>query len=649
MLTIRTKLILLTSLLFIGSSVSLTLGAAYLSIFQTQRQNAIRLSTATTGLQRNLKRQLSSDAELIQETLGQRGLTTDFKTMALIEMATPEIKTQFLDLAQSLNAHHLGIYYRPENQGPLMLRHSYSQDLQGLLSYAENPKKPRLSSFDAKGFLIEDQLVNGVDLVFPPQYQSPSLTTFLQAREGQTQIVSHLDYISQFEDSTFGVAIGDNLGTFVIERPLSTHLEELNHDLGMLFTAYDVQGKMIEGSAPFPALDLENLSVKTVHVQQDEEGKLYDTQVLPLMEGKQVIGYLSASISQDVTMQKLWEIVQLLSTITAIIIVLGIGICFLIVRGALKTIPQVTALLKNIAQGEGDLTKRLSIKRRDEMGILAQLFDGFVEKIHRLMEGIQEASTQLGASSEELSNSSNLMEKNSGRISRAISEESASLHETSRTINTMVESLDEVFGRIKTIQSNAQGAWDVAEHGKQAVVRTTATMVNIESSSKRIEGITSVITEIASQINLLSLNAAIEAAKAGDTGRGFAVVADEVRRLAERSAQTVDEIQNSIQESSRSVEEGIVVIKETQTVFHQIIDEVRHISESMDQLSNEISEQEVGIHEISSGVEQVLELSDDNASAVEELSSSLSEVAFTTKDLSQLAESLMDQVNQFKL
>lgn len=651
MLTIRNKLILLTTLLIISTCLCLTSGAVYLSINQTYRQNASRLETATAGFQRNLSRQLANDEKIIREMTEKRGLTTDFKTMALIEMATADIKNRFLNLALTLNANAFAIYYRPENHGSYQLRHVYQADLQGLVSYSveDGNTQQRLSSLDDNGFLVEDQEIDKRSNLFPMTYPPQTTLNRLEAHSGGAKIVTHWNYMSRFEDKTFDVTIGEDLGRFVIERPITMNLSELEHDLGMAFNVYDLTGSMITGSVDLPKINLKQHPLNQVQDMMDNAGLFYDTYTIPLQHQGLTIGYLSASISQAVAVQKQWEIITLLGAIAMGTIVIGVFLYFFIVQRALRTVPQVTKLLKNIAAGNGDLTKRLSIAQRDEMGVLANLFDEFVGKIHKIMIGIQSASSQLSAASEELSRTSNVMEEHSDSITQATNEETSALHETSTTITTVVQSLEDVFGKIKTIQANANDANKVAAHGQETVYKTNKTMKDIEKSSKKIENVTMVITEIANQINLLSLNAAIEAAKAGESGKGFAVVADEVRRLAERSAQTVDEIQTSIQESSQSVNVGIQVIKETQLVFSQIVEEVRKISDSLSNLSVDITDQETGIRTISNEIGRVLKLSDANLTAVESLSGSLHDVAYTTNDLTHLAEGLMDQVNQFQL
>src|SRR3990172_12477785 len=198
--------------------------------------------------------------------------------------------------------------------------------------------------------------------------------------------------------------------------------------------------------------------------------------------------------------------------------------------------------LRDIADGDGDLTRRLDATGKDEVADIAGAFNTFVEKLHSIMRQAQAAAEQVAAASRELSGASD-------QLSSGAQEQASSLEETAA-------SLEEITGTVKQNADNtrqasqlAVGSRDVAEKGGHVVAEAVQSMSEINKSSKKIADIITTIDEIAFQTNLLALNAAVEAARAGEQGRGFAVVASEVRNLAQRSATAAKEIKTLIQDS----------------------------------------------------------------------------------------------------
>lgn len=388
-----------------------------------------------------------------------------------------------------------------------------------------------------------------------------------------------------------------------------------------------------------------NEFIELVDLQEER----YDSLVLPLTREGQIIGYISASISQTVTTQKIQETVGTLAFIGGLILIVVAVLSYFLVVGITRPIVKAAALLEDIASGEGDLIQRLHIHSHDEMGILAKWFNKFVEKVQQMMQDIQIHVNTVATSSEELSANSQEMLQTSHSMSQAITEEAVALQQSSETISTMIQSMESMFGKITTIQAMSHQAEAVAIHGNEVVDMTGISMENIEKSTKKIEGVVEVITGIANQTNLLSLNAAIEAVKAGDAGKGFAVVANEVRNLAEKSSHSVVEIHQLVEESRTNVEQGAKVIHETQGVLSQIIGQVQEMTQYLNELSLVISDQKQAIRDVSNGVDSFSELSKNNTIGVTEMVHALNESATTADRLSGLADDLMAQVNRFKV
>jgi hypothetical protein len=249
----------------------------------------------------------------------------------------------------------------------------------------------------------------------------------------------------------------------------------------------------------------------------------------------------------------------------------------------------------------------------------------------------------------ELSASTSQMDNTTNEIACGVEEESASLIESTSAIQQMVHSIQSTTQQVSSVQKLTTHAEKEASEGATAVVETNRSMEKIETSSKKIEGIISVITEIANQTNLLSLNAAIEAAKAGEFGKGFSVVADEVRNLAERSGVSVIEIQQLIEISSSNVKEGNMVIQKAGMVLGKITSFVQEISTQMQEVGSSILEQDQGIQEISKAVEEIATVSEKNATAVSELSETTKGITIMAKDLNEIADSLNHHVSDFSV
>ncbi|MGK0288933.1 MAG: methyl-accepting chemotaxis protein [bacterium] len=187
-----------------------------------------------------------------------------------------------------------------------------------------------------------------------------------------------------------------------------------------------------------------------------------------------------------------------------------------------------------------------------------------------------------------------------------------------------------------------------ASEGESSMKGVNESMERIGGSSQKIGGIVGVITEIANQTNLLSLNAAIEAAKAGDSGKGFAVVAEEVRSLAERSNLSVIEIQKLIEGSSHNIKEGFDVIKQTNQVLTVIIEGIRSISSQLIDVTDDSSEQLDSIQEIVKAIASISESGDSTSATVNELSTSTEQINDAANELSSIADKQEKEISQFK-
>jgi methyl-accepting chemotaxis protein len=324
---------------------------------------------------------------------------------------------------------------------------------------------------------------------------------------------------------------------------------------------------------------------------------------------------------------------------------------------------QVTARLKDVAEGEGDLTQRIPITAQDEIGELSHWFNTFLEKLQGIIRQVQDNTRQLAEACEGISTSSGEMAKGAeeqqaqaGQVATAMQEMSVTVQEISRNSNSAAET--------------AHGSAEDAREGGKVMGHTIAMMQRVTASvdqaakqvaelgnrSDQIGRIVGVIKEIAEQTNLLALNAAIEAARAGEHGRGFAVVAGEVRNLAERTTKATQEIATmigSIQTETKGaveamvrgtgeVQQGVKAAEESGAKLQRIIEGAQQAADAVAQIATAATEQASTTDEVNRNITEIARISDDFAAGAKKSANS-------SESLSQLAVELDSLVSRFKV
>lgn len=449
-----------------------------------------------------------------------------------------------------------------------------------------------------------------------------------------------------------------------------------------------------------------------------------------------VVGLVAADIAADSVLATQRKLPMSTLTIGAISVAIAAAVGIWISSWISTPLITTVDMLKDIAEGEGDLTKRMEVNSQDELGDLAHWFNIFVEKIHNIVGRIASAASDVSSTSEELAASGVEVGTAAEQISTAISEvakgaqeqttnassatellertvsvieqiayaaqaQEANTESANVIVSSMVSALDSVASglenTVKVARENqasasdgiatVQAAIESVAHLRETTANVVSGISQLDSHSQQIGQILEVISDIADQTNLLALNAAIEAARAGEHGRGFAVVADEVRKLAERSAAETKAIERLINETLRDTKQLSTIIAQSAEEVERVDEHVGKAGESQGHvidMASQIEGLKDAATQVCSAIEDVLlmaqrnleatlraseevqqaqammentaAVSQETAAAAEEVSASSEEVAASvqgtaesTQMLAKLAQQLAALVSQFKL
>ncbi|WP_407390862.1 methyl-accepting chemotaxis protein [Carnobacterium jeotgali] len=488
-----------------------------------------------------------------------------------------------------------------------------------------------------------------------------------------------------YEDETYRQTFNDELDETIA-------LENQALELSNSAEVDDLMGKKFEwGTLTDEAL--------AAHDEGDKE-KAYEImieQAQPI-EKELIAGFSTLAKEREQEINDIGQKVigngEQVSTISVVIMILvsllSIVVAYLTSNNITKPLNVVMKRMQSISEGDLSL-EPLEITEKDETGKLSVSMNKMQKTVKSVMKGISHASEELSSHSEELTQSASEVKSGSEQVAITMQELATGSETQATTASNLAVVMENFTKKVQNTNKNGEkiknssiGVLSMTNEGKQYMEDTSQQMAKIDgivqdavkkmaildNQTQEINHLVVIIQKIADQTNLLALNAAIEAARAGEHGRGFAVVADEVRKLAEQVAVSIADItgfvekiqvesnrvSDSLQSGYAEVEEGTSQIAKTGQTFNQINTSVTTMVEDIKGISDNLESIKVNSEIMNGSIEEIASVSEESAAGVEQTSaasqqitSSMEEVAGSSEQLSNLAENLADMVGRFKL
>ncbi len=331
------------------------------------------------------------------------------------------------------------------------------------------------------------------------------------------------------------------------------------------------------------------------------------------------------------------------------VLVFGVGAALLVTWSIIHPVNKLKSRIRDIATGDGDLTKRVSLRAGGEMTELAMWLNIFLDKTHDIISTIANASSVVSQTTEQVGQQASMMTVASSGINKALMEQSMNIDECTGRVSNIDDLIHNSGESTRQAASLSKIAMDRALQGGASVHETVEAMEKIEESARKVEELMSSINEIASQTNLLAINAAIEASKAGEHGKGFAVVAEEVRKLAERARKLTAEVTALIGESNGRVKAGVGLARAAGVSLDGIIKDVEAVSSLIQRIASAAAKQTESSTVVLEFMQRVSESVRSNLTDMEGVTHSAELTAGEVSKLDALVGQLNQVVGQFRL
>jgi methyl-accepting chemotaxis protein len=403
----------------------------------------------------------------------------------------------------------------------------------------------------------------------------------------------------------------------------------------------------------------------------------YYQALLPLYQGTRQIGAMAVLQSDAIVKANARQMIVMISLVALACVILVVPLAWIASGRVVNPLIRIVDKLKDIAEGEGDVTTRLEVTSKDEIGQVAGWFNTFINKIHTLIQDVavnattlnqssatlKELSTSMSGGAEQTSDRAGSVSAASEEMSAAMTSVAAAIAQSSNSMGTISDATGEMTHTITEISKNAMEARQITEQVVEKTRHASVQVGELGKAADEIGHVVETITDISGQVNLLALNATIEAARAGEAGKGFAVVANEIKGLAFQTANASHEIKEKVtnirQSTDRTVEQidgvsGVVnkvseivlviaaAVEEQSTTTRNMSENIFQVSEGIDRINTNISQSSSVSAEIAKDITSVTQ-------AAKQMSENATSVDTRSEELSDLAQTLMALVKKFKI